>query len=509
MLRRDVPHFQELQDFLRFLESKGQLQHIREKVSVVHDITEIHRRVLREEGPALLFERPVRADGACSDMPLLTNLFGTVERVAWGFGVRPDRLRELGELMAELRAPRPPQSLAEVWRKLPLARAALATRPRTRSAAPVQECVATGEAIDLGILPAQVCWPREPAPLITWPLVMTTSPEATIFGQENMGVYRMQVLGRDRAIIRWLPHRGGARHHDQWKKLRRDMPVAIVIGADPATVLAAVLPAPEAISELRLAGMLRGQRTDLVRCVSVPLSVPATAEIVIEGFVSATETALEGPYGDYTGYYNSAEEFPVLRVTALTRRRSPVYLSTFTGRPPDEPSRIGEALNHLFLPLVQQQFPEVTDFWLPPEACSYRIAVAAISKRYPGQARRLMLGLWSMLPQLTYTKFLVVVDDDIDIRDWRAVMWAVATRSDSSRDLVTLTDTPIDYLDFASPKPSLGGKLGIDATTKLPPETERAWGEPLAMDPSVVARIDAIWPKLGRTDKPLPDRDVV
>jgi 4-hydroxy-3-polyprenylbenzoate decarboxylase len=484
LLRRDVPYFQDLHDFLGFLESKGQLRRIREKVSVVHDVTEIHRRVLQEEGPALLFESPVRADGVSSDMPLLTNLFGTIERVAWGFGVRQDRLRELGELMAELRAPRPPQSLIDAWRKLPLARAALATRPRTISAAPVQECIATGDAIDLGMLPAQVCWPGEPAPLITWPLVLTAPPEPAAAGQDNMGVYRMQV-------------RGGARHHDQWKRLGRDMPVAVVIGADPATILAAVLPAPEAVSELRLAGMLRGQRPDLVRCATVPLSVPAAAEIVIEGFVSATETAPEGPYGDHTGYYNSVEEFPVLRVTALTRRRSPVYLSTFTGRPPDEPSRIGEALNHLFLPLVQQQFPEVIDLWLPPEACSYRIAVVAISKRYPGQARRLMLGLWSMLPQLTYTKFLIVVDGDIDVRDWRAVMWAVATRSDSSRDLVTLTATPIDYLDFASPKPGLGGKLGIDATTKMPPETERTWGDVLAMDPAVVARVDAMWPDLG------------
>ncbi len=329
-MRRDVPHFQDLHDFLGFLEGKGQLRRIREKVSVVHDITEIHRRVLCDEGPALLFERPVRADGAPSDMPLLTNVFGTIERVAWGFGVRPDRLTELGELMAELRAPRPPQSLLDAWRKLPLARAALATRPRTTSAALVQECIATGDAIDLSMLPVQVCWPGEPAPLITWPLVMTAPPEPAASAQENMGVYRMQVLGRDRAIMRWLPHRGGARHHDQWKRLGRDMPVAVVIGADPATILAAVLPAPEAVSELRLAGMLRGQRPDLVRCVTVPLSVPAAAEIVIEGFVSATETAPEGPYGDHTGYYNSVEEFPVLRVTALTRRRNPVFLSTFT-----------------------------------------------------------------------------------------------------------------------------------------------------------------------------------
>ncbi|MBR0787195.1 UbiD family decarboxylase [Bradyrhizobium iriomotense] len=497
-MQRDVPRFRDLSDFLRFLDGKGQLRRIREPVSVVHEITEIHRRVIGENGPALLFDHPVRADGLRSGMPLLTNLFGTVERTAWGMGITPDGLEELGTMMAELRAPRPPHGVRDAWRKLPLARAALATRPRSRAAAPVQDRAAMGEDIDLTKLPAQICWPGEPAPLITWPLVITTPPESrTADQEENVGVYRMQVLGRDRAIIRWLAHRGGARHHHQWKAQGRDMPVAIVIGADPATILAAVLPLPETISELRFAGILRGERPELTPCLTVPLEVPASAEIVIEGFVSATETAAEGPYGDHTGYYNSVEEFPVLRVTAITSRQQPVYLSTFTGRAPDEPSRIGEALNQLFVPLIRQQFPEVTDCWLPPETCSYRVAVAAIRKRYPGQARRLMLGLWSMLPQLSYTKLLIVVDDDIDIRDWRSVMWAVATRSDSARDLVTLSDTPIDYLDFASPKSGLGGKLGIDATTKIPPETERAWGEPLTMDPAVIARVDAMWPALG------------
>jgi len=497
-LQRDVPRFGELADFLHFLESKGQLRRIREPASVVHEITEIHRRVIGEHGPALLFERPVRADGAPSEMPLLTNLFGTVERTAWGMGITPDRLEELGVLLAELRAPRPPHGVRDAWRKLPLARAALATRPRSRPAAAVQDRVTMGEDIDLTKLPAQICWPGEPAPLITWPLVITAPPESPVADQEeNVGVYRMQILGRDRAIIRWLAHRGGARHHQQWKALGRDMPVAIVIGADPATILAAVLPLPETISELRFAGILRGERPELTPCLTIPLAVPSAAEIVIEGLVSATETAAEGPYGDHTGYYNSVEAFPVLRVTAITSRRQPIYLSTFTGRPPDEPSRIGEALNRLFVPLIRQQFPEVTDCWLPPEACSYRVAIASIRKRYPGQARRLMLGLWSMLPQFSYTKLLIVVDDDIDIRDWRAVMWAVATRSDSSRDLVTLSDTPIDYLDFASPKSGLGGKLGIDATTKIPPETERAWGEPLMMDPAVIARVDRMWPALG------------
>ncbi|WP_448030615.1 UbiD family decarboxylase [Bradyrhizobium liaoningense] len=497
-MQRDVPRFRGLSDFLHFIESRGQLRRIRERVSVVHEITEIHRRVIEAHGPALLFEQPVKADGGPSDMPLLTNLFGTMERIAWGMGIVPDRLEELGALMAELRAPRPPNGIRDAFNKLPLARAALATRPRTRAAAPVQDRVTMGPDIDLAKLPIQICWPGEPAPLITWPLVITVPPDsATADQDENVGVYRMQVLGRDRAIIRWLAHRGGARHHQQWKAIGRDMPVAIVIGADPATILAAVMPLPETLSELRFAGILRGERPDLTPCLTVPLAVPAEAEIVIEGFVSATETAPEGPYGDHTGYYNSVEAFPVMRATAITSRSQPVYLSTFTGRPPDEPSRIGEALNRLFVPLIRQQFPEVVDCWLPPEACSYRIAVAAIRKRYPGQARRLMLGLWSMLPQFSYTKLLIVVDEDIDIRDWRAVMWAVSTRSDSSRDLVTLTDTPIDYLDFASPKSGLGGKLGIDATMKIPPETDRDWGVPLAMDPAVAARVDAMWPSLG------------
>ncbi len=497
-LQRDLPRFRDLSDFLRFIEARGQLRRIREKISVVHEITEIHRRVLSANGPALLFEQPVKADGTPSDIPLITNLFGTVERVAWGMGIAPHRLNELGALMAELRAPRPPRGLRDAFDKIPLARAALATRPRTRGAAAVQERAAMGADIDLGKLPVQICWPGEPAPLITWPLVITVPPNSVAADQEeNVGVYRMQVLGRDRAIIRWLAHRGGARHHQQWKAAGRDMPVAVVIGADPATILAAVLPLPETMSELRFAGILRGERPRLTPCLTVPIAVPAAAEIVIEGFVSATETAPEGPYGDHTGYYNSVEAFPVMRVTALTTRQQPLYLSTFTGRPPDEPSRIGEALNQLFVPLVRQQFPEIIDCYLPPEACSYRIAIASIKKRYPGQARRLMLGLWSMLPQFSYTKLLIMVDDDIDIRDWRAVMWAVSTRSDSSHDLVTISDTPIDYLDFASPKPGLGGKLGIDATTKIPPETDRLWGEPLAMDPSVIARIDAMWEHLG------------
>ncbi len=497
MHRRNLPVFHDLTDFAAHLEGKGQLRRIVEPVSVVHDMTEIHLRVLAEGGPALLFERPVKADGQVSDMPVLVNLFGTVERVAWGLGIEPDGLAALGEMLAELREPRPPGGFADAYRKLPLLRAALNTRARKARTVPAQRIALTGGDIDLGRLPVQIPWPGEPAPLITWPLVNTRPPEMGARDETNMGVYRMQVLGRDRLIMRWLAHRGGARHHHQWRERGRDMPVAVAIGADPATILAAVLPLPESLSELTFSGLLRGDRPELANCVSQPLKVPAHAEIVIEGLVSARETAPEGPYGDHTGYYNAVEPFPVMRVTAITMRANPLYLSTYTGRPPDEPSRIGEALNALFLPLARRQFPEIIDLYLPPEACSYRIAVASIDKRYPGQARRLMLGLWSMLPQLTYTKLLIVVDGDIDARNWADVMWAISTRSDPSRDLVTLADTPIDYLDFASPKPGLGGKLGIDATTKTGAETVREWARVLARDPAVIARVDALWPRLG------------
>jgi 4-hydroxy-3-polyprenylbenzoate decarboxylase len=494
--RRAIPTFSDLRDFVAYLESRGQLVRVGKPVSVVHDLTEIHRRVLGDGGPALLFEQPVKADGAISEMPILVNLFGTVERVAWGLGIAPDNLSALGETLAELRQPVPPQNFSDALSKLPMARAALSMRPRTSKSAAAQTVVLTGDAIDLGRLPAQIPWPGEPAPLITWPLVITRPPDPSN-GENNVGIYRMQVLGRDRAIMRWLAHRGGARHHHQWRQLGRDMPIAVVIGADPATILSAVLPLPENMSEIKFSGLLRGERPVLVPCVTVPLAVPAEAEIVIEGIVSASETAPEGPYGDHTGYYNAVEEFPVMRVTAITTRKNPIYLSTFTGRPPDEPSRIGEALNEVFLPIARRQFPEIIDLWLPPEACSYRIAIASIHKRYPGQARRLMLGLWSMLPQFTYTKLLIIVDGDINVRSWADVMWAISTRSDPSRDLVVLGDTPIDYLDFASPRSGLGGKLGVDATAKIGAETSRAWGEVLVMDPAVVARVTRLWPDLG------------
>lgn len=497
MLRRDQPPFPNLRNFLTHLEENGQLIRIRDRVSIVHEMTEIHKRVLQANGPALLFETPVRADGAVAEIPVLVNLFGTRERVAWGLGVNLDHLSRLGDALAELSEPRPPHNFADMMTKLPLARGIMAMRPKHVDTPPVQDIVWRGDSIDLTRLPVQTCWPQEPAPLITWPMVITRSPDDEANNNINVGVYRMQVIGRDRAILRWLAHRGGARHHHQWTARGLDMPIAIAIGADPAAILAAVLPLPETLSEFRFAGLLRGARLPLANCISVPLIVPAEAEIVIEGIVSAHEVAPEGPFGDHTGYYNAVENFPVMRVTAITMRRQPIYLSTFTGRPPDEPSRIGEVFNELLVPLVKKRLPEIVDLWLPPEACSYRIAVVSISKHYPGQARRVMLALWSMLPQLTYTKLLILVDPDIDVRNWSDVMWAVATRSDPSRDLVTLTDTPIDYLDFASPKSGLGGKLGIDATTKMHPETDREWGQLLTMDSTVIERIDRLWHTLG------------
>lgn len=493
MLPRDLPHFPDLPAFVAYLEQAGRLARIDAPVRVAHEVTEIHRRVLAENGPALLFTRPVLADGSLSPMPLLANLFGTVERVAWGLGVEPSGLRRIGEALAELRAPAPPRGFRDLLRKLPMAKAVLSMRAKAVDETPHR--FATGAAIDLAALPAQICWPREPAPLITWPVVVTRAPGADDLQSYNLGVYRLQVLGRDRLIARWLAHRGGARHHRMWRESGRDMPIAIVIGAAPATILSAVLPLPETVSEIGVSGLFGG-RPELQACRTVPLRTPP-GEIVIEGVVSPRETAPEGPYGDHTGYYNSVEPFPVVRVTGIRTRPAPLYMSTFTGRAPDEPSRIGEALNAVFVPVLKGQMPEVRDVWLPPEACSYRIAVVSIAKTYPGQARRVMMGLWSLLPQFTYTKLVIVVDEDIDIRSWDDVMWAVATRSDPSRDLLVVGETPIDYLDFASPRPGLGGKLGIDATNKIGPETDREWGAPLAMSEEVVRRVDALWPDLG------------
>ncbi|MBC2886365.1 UbiD family decarboxylase [Ochrobactrum sp. CM-21-5] len=488
-------HYDCLQSFMTELEKRGDLVRIMRPVSLVHEITEIHRRVLEADGPALLFQNPVDANGHLHAMPLLANLFGSQRRIAWGLGRSLEELPLLAQMLAELRAPTPPRSAGEIWEKLPIAKAALHMRPRRISRAPIHHNVFEGQAVNLDALPIQWCWPGEPAPLITWPLVITRAPDDP--SDINVGIYRMQKLGSDRLIMRWLAQRGGARHHRMWQQRGEDMPVAVVIGADPATILAAVMPLPEGMSELAFSGLLGGRRLPVTQARTVPLAVPANAEIVLEGRVSSFETALEGPYGDHTGYYNSVEEFPVMQVTAITMRKTPVYLSTYTGRPPDEPSRLGEVMNQLFVPVVRKQFPEIADLWLPPAACSYRAMVVSIDKRYPGQARRVMMGLWSMLPQFSYTKLIIAVDPDIDVRNWDDVMWALSTRFDASRDVVTIPGTPVDYLDFASPRSGLGGKLGLDATNKIDPETDREWGTVLAMNEETIARVDAIWDDLG------------
>ncbi|HYD45091.1 MAG TPA: UbiD family decarboxylase [Phenylobacterium sp.] len=502
--------YKSLRDFIAKLEAAGELVRVSEPVSTVLEMTEIQRRLLAVGGPAVLFEKPIRADGEVSSMPALVNLFGTVKRVAMGVTLdgreraTAGDLREVGELLAFLRAPEPPRGLKDAFDMLPLARTVMGMRPNIVKRAPVHEVVWTGEDIDLAKLPIQTCWPGEPAPLITWPLVVTKGPSDAREDDFNLGIYRMQVIGKDRTIMRWLAHRGGAQHYARHKGAgaREPLPACAVIGADPGTILAAVTPVPDTLSEYQFAGLLRGAKLDLVPARTVPLMVPAQAEIVLEGHVLLDDYADEGPYGDHTGYYNSVERFPVFQVTAVTMRRDPIYLTTFTGRPPDEPSVLGEALNEVFIPLIRQQFPEIVDFWLPPEGCSYRIAVVSMKKAYAGHAKRVMMGVWSYLRQFMYTKWVIVVDDDIDARDWKDVMWAVSTRMDPARDITVVENTPIDYLDFASPESGLGSKIGLDATNKLPPETRREWGTKLAMDPGVIAAVTEKWARLGLPDAP-------
>jgi 4-hydroxy-3-polyprenylbenzoate decarboxylase len=497
--------YRSLREFIAILESQGELVRVSEPVRAELEITEICTRLLATGGPAVLFEHVIGADGRRSPMPCLANLFGTVKRVAMGVTLGESsrttakELRQVGELLAFLRAPEPPRGMKDALNLLPLARTVMGMRPRTVKTAPAQEVVLTGADIDLGALPVQTCWPGEPAPLITWPLVVTKGPGTAREDDFNLGIYRMQVIGKDRTIMRWLAHRGGAQHHRRWKEAGRPapLPACAVIGADPGTILAAVTPVPDTLSEYQFAGLLRGAKVELVKAKTQPLLVPAEAEIVIEGEVLLDEYADEGPYGDHTGYYNSVERFPVFQVTAITMRKAPIYLTTHTGRPPDEPSVLGEALNEVFIPLLRQQFPEIVDFWLPPEGCSYRIAVVSMKKAYPGHAKRVMLGVWSYLRQFMYTKWVIVVDDDIDARDWKDVMWAVSTRMDPARDITLIENTPIDYLDFASPQSGLGSKVGLDATNKWPPETHREWGRQIAMDRAVIDAVNALWPKLG------------
>jgi len=484
--------YEDLRDFLRQLEGRGALRRIAVEVDPRLEMTEVCDRVLRAGGPALLFERPKG-----HRIPVLANLFGTPERVAWGMGAEDvSGLREVGRLLAALKEPEPPEGLRDAWEKLPLLRRALDMAPKVVRRAPCQAVVREGPEVDLGELPVWTCWPEDAGPLITWGLVVTRGPRRR---RQNLGIYRQQVLGPDRVIMRWLAHRGGALDYQAWCRERpgEPFPVAVVLGADPATVLAAVTPVPDSLSEYAYAGLLRGRRTELVRCLGSELQVPASAEIVLEGAIHPGEEADEGPFGDHTGYYNEVERYPVLRIRRITHRPDPLYHSTYTGRPPDEPAVLGAALNEVFVPILQRQFPEIVDFYLPPEGCSYRVACVSIRKQYPGHARRVMMGIWSFLRQFTYTKFVIVTDDDVDVRSWPDVIWALSTRVDPARDLMLVERTPIDVLDFASPEPGLGSKLGLDATAKWPGETRRAWGRPIVKDPEVVRRVDALWERLG------------
>lgn len=482
-----------LRDFIDHLERKGCLVRVTEPVSPMLEMTEIQTRLLAEQGPAVLFENVVG-----HSIPVLINLFGTVERVAWGMNCVPSELRKIGKTLATLRQPEPPDGFKEMLEMIPALKTVMLMKPKSVFHAPCQEVVLKGDAVDLNKLPIQTCWPGEPAPLITWPLVVTRGPGKGKTDGFNLGIYRMQVLDKNKTIMRWLQHRGGAQHFARWKKENhKPFPIAVVIGADPATILAAVTPVPDTLSEYQFAGLLRGKKIELTSCKTVPLKVPAQAEIVLEGHISLTEEANEGPYGDHTGYYNSIERFPVFEISAITMRKQPIYLSTFTGRPPDEPSILGEALNEIFIPLFQQQFPEIIDFWLPPEGCSYRIAVISIKKSYPGHAKRIMMGVWSYLCQFMYTKWVIVLDDDINIRDWKNVMWAIATRMDPMRDITIIENTPIDYLDFASPESGLGSKIGLDATNKWQPETKREWGKKICMTDDVIKKVNKMWNHLN------------
>jgi 4-hydroxy-3-polyprenylbenzoate decarboxylase len=495
--------YRSLRDFIDRLERDGQLVRVTEPVSSVLEMTEIQTRLLAEKGPAVLFENVTCANGQSSSMPVLVNLFGTVDRVAAGMDKKPDALKALGETLAFLRQPEPPGGWKEAFAMLPMLKTVMAMKPKTVSSAPCQEVVLTGGDIDLNTLPIQSCWPDEPAPVITWPLVVTQGPQAGQAGGDkrdvfNLGIYRMQIVGKNKTYMRWLKHRGGAQHHARWKEVNNEpIPAAAVIGADPGAIIAAVAPVPDTLSEYQFAGLLRGEKVALVDCKTIPLQVPAEAEIVIEGHVSLKEYGDEGPYGDHTGYYNAIEPFPVFTVSAITMRKEPIYLSTFTGRPPDEPSVLGEALNDVFVPLLTQQFPEIIDFWLPPEACSYRVAVVSIKKAYPGHAKRIMMAVWSYLRQFMYTKFVIVVDDDINARDWNDVIWAISTNVDPARDVTMIENTPIDYLDFASPESGLGSKMGIDATAKLPPETKRDWGRKIRMSDNIIEEVTRKWQQYG------------
>ncbi|PRD35027.1 UNVERIFIED_CONTAM: ubiD [Trichonephila clavipes] len=486
--------YKDLRDFIAQLEQRGELVRISQPVDPVLEMTEIADRTLRGGGPALLFENPKGYT-----IPVLANLFGTPKRVALGMGQdEVSALREVGKLLAFLKEPEPPKGLKDAFSKLPIFKQVLNMSPKQVKKAACQQVVLSGEQVDLTKLPVMTCWPGDAAPLITWGLTVTKGPHKE---RQNLGIYRQQVLGKNKVIMRWLSHRGGALDFFEWQKAHpgQRFPVAVALGADPATILGAVTPVPDTLSEYGFAGLLRGDNTEVVKCISNDLQVPASAEFVLEGYIEPGELAPEGPYGDHTGYYNEVDNFPVFTVTHITHREDPIYHSTYTGRPPDEPAILGVALNEVFVPILQKQFPEITDFYLPPEGCSYRLAVVTMKKQYPGHAKRVMMGVWSFLRQFMYTKFVIVCDDDINARDWQDVIWAITTRMDPARDTTLVENTPIDYLDFASPVSGLGSKMGMDATNKWPGETDREWGEPIVMDPAVKQRIDALWPSLGES----------
>ncbi|MEL0658628.1 4-hydroxy-3-polyprenylbenzoate decarboxylase [Psychromonas arctica] len=483
--------FDDLRDFLNQLEEKGLLKRISQEIDPNLEMTEISDRTLRAGGPALLFENPKGYD-----TPVLTNLFGTTERVALAMGKKKVKeLREVGEWLAYLKEPEPPKGLKAMWEKLPIFKQVLNMPTKKVSSPACQEVVMEGDDVDLTKLPIMKCWPGDVAPLITWGLTITRGPYKK---RQNLGIYRQQLISKNKIIMRWLSHRGGAIDFREWQEANpgKPFPVSVALGADPATILGAVTPVPDTLSEYAFAGLLRGSRTKVATCLSNDLDVPATAEMILEGYLMPGEEAPEGPYGDHTGYYNEVDDFQVMTVTHVTTRKDPIYHSTYTGRPPDEPAILGVALNEVFVPIIKKQFPEIVDFYLPPEGCSYRMAVVSMKKSYPGHAKRVMLGIWSFLRQFMYTKFIIVCDDDVNVRDWNDVMWAVTTRMDPSRDTTLIDNTPIDYLDFASPVSGLGSKMGLDATNKWPGETTREWGTPIVMDEKVKEKIDGLWNEL-------------
>ena len=483
--------YKDLREFIELLEQKGELKRIKQEIDPYLEMTEIADRTLRAEGPALLFENPKG-----HTIPVLANLFGTPKRVAMGMGQDDvSELREVGKLLAFLKEPEPPKGIKEALGQIPVFKQVLNMPAKEVKKAPCQQVILEGDDVDLTKLPIQHCWPGDAAPLITWGLTVTKGPYKK---RQNLGIYRQQLLGKNKIIMRWLSHRGGALDFREWCKEHpgEPYPVSVALGADPATILGAVTPVPDTLSEYAFAGLLRGSKTEVVKSVSNELQVPATAEFVLEGYIMPGETAPEGPYGDHTGYYNEVDEFPVMTVTHITHRENPIYHSTYTGRPPDEPAVLGVALNEVFVPILQKQFPEIVDFYLPPEGCSYRMAVVTMKKQYPGHAKRVMMGVWSFLRQFMYTKFVIVCDDDVNARDWNDVIWAITTRMDPARDTTMIENTPIDYLDFASPVSGLGSKMGMDATNKWPGETDREWGEPIVMDPKIKERVDELWDSL-------------